>query len=107
MMLRVDFNNVADDGVLVKGSLRHADDPNHAAEPGESIFLYDGEGNDCYGYVDHVEGQIVYVRLDDSTWHAAGEPTTGEIETKGRSAAVRLRLRERTRSARSRCGRAR
>jgi len=88
MKLRVDFNNVADDGVLVKGSLRHADDPSRVPEPRESIFLYDAEGNDCYGYVDHVQGQIVYVRVDDTTWHAAGERVSEAIETKGHRLAV-------------------
>jgi len=85
MTFRVDFNNVADDGLLVKVSSRHVQGVYEAPEPGDSVFLFDDEGNECYGHVDHVRGKIIYVKLDESTWSPAGgeEETESILEVKG------------------------
>jgi hypothetical protein len=72
ILFKADFNNVAEDGRLVKVSMRHAADQSRAPSPGDRVFLYDDEANTCQGTADRVEGQIVFVELDEATW-LAGE----------------------------------
>ena len=75
MNFRADFNNVADDGRLVKVSLRHALKENPAPpRPGDSASLFDSEGNACRGTVERVQGKIIFVRLVDSTWTPGERP---------------------------------
>ena len=67
----VDFNNVADDGRLVKGAL-HRRSSSLMPETGAYVILKDPEGNRCLAWVHRIDGPIVFFDLDDSTW-ASGE----------------------------------
>jgi hypothetical protein len=66
IVLRVDFNNVADGG-RIKGSLRHASS-DRRPDLGETVYLHDDEGNACQARVDELRGQIVVLTPDWSSW---------------------------------------
>src|SRR5437762_2347750 len=63
--LFADFND-AEDGV-VSGLQRYALGP-RALRPPDHVLVRDGDGNRCWGNVQRVDGEVVYVALDDSTW---------------------------------------
>jgi hypothetical protein len=76
LIFRVDFNNVADGGRLVKASLPHASSYRIPGD-GERVFLEDGEGNRCWGSVERVEGLVVLIEIDDTTWVSGDQNWTG------------------------------
>jgi hypothetical protein len=76
----VDFNDRDRDGRL-KASRRFASSV-RVPEPGETVWVADDEGNRCRGTVSQVEGLIVYIDLDRSTWRVPGPASTRVIEDK-------------------------
>ncbi|MGA2163825.1 MAG: hypothetical protein ABSH36_05080 [Solirubrobacteraceae bacterium] len=62
----VDYNDRDREGRLM-ASMRFAAG-NRIPEPGESVWTADDEGHTCRGTVSHVEGSVVYIDLDRSTW---------------------------------------
>jgi hypothetical protein len=72
LTIDVDFNDVDLQGRLMAtrrfaSSLRKPD-------VGEWAFLVDDEGNRCWGRVERVDGLIVYLALDRSTWERITAP---------------------------------
>lgn len=76
---KVDFNNFAPDGKLLKGSLWHGSS-HRIPRPGERVLLCDGEGNRCEGTVHDLRGVILRFELDDSTW-ATDQRTVAVVGT--------------------------
>jgi len=66
--LFADFNDL-EDGV-VSGLQRYARG-RRALRPPDHVLVRDGDGNRCWGNVQRVDGELVYVALDDSTWASA------------------------------------
>lgn len=66
LTIRTDFNSVDDERRFI-ASLRFAESAARPTE-GESVFLYDQEGNSVRGVVDRIEGMIVHVRPEMATW---------------------------------------
>jgi hypothetical protein len=62
----VDFNDRNKDGRLL-ASMRFASGAVFP-RPGERVWTYDDEGNGCEGTVYSVDGLIVTITLDRSTW---------------------------------------
>lgn len=71
-ILTVDFNNVADDGRLVKAAIHRA---KGIPMPGRWAILRDPEGNRCLGRIERIQGPIAFVAIDDATW-VSGEDAT-------------------------------
>lgn len=68
MRLHVDFGEDTEGGLLTAL-------PGRWLEVGETVVLYDGDGNNCFGVVESMTDALVYVRPKWDTWVAA------EIET--------------------------
>jgi hypothetical protein len=66
LTIDVDFNDVDRDGLLV-ASRRFASSPREPFS-GERVWVSDDEGLGCEAAVDRVDGMIVYLRLDRSTF---------------------------------------
>jgi hypothetical protein len=63
-LLRVDFNELDDDGLLI--ALLPPESPAH--DPGTELHLLDADGNYCRGTVSSIDGRLVSLVLDWSTW---------------------------------------
>lgn len=63
-LLRVDFNELNDDGLLI--TLLPSESP--APQPGTQFHLLDADGNYCRGRISAVEDRVVSLVLDWSTW---------------------------------------
>jgi hypothetical protein len=76
VVLRVDFELLDDDGCSWI-SMRFRRHPAPAGpEPGDVVYLLDGNGRGCVGRVEQVEGWYVCVRPDWSTWTGGSMPPT-------------------------------
>ncbi len=67
MILRVDFNAIDDRGRL-SALLRYAMG-SHRPKVGDWVWLMDGDGNGCLGRVVEVQGELIEVGPDWSTWN--------------------------------------
>jgi hypothetical protein len=80
LIFTVDFNNVGDDGRLVKGALERRSSL-LIPEVGAYVILHDPEGNRCCAWIERIQGPLAFFRLDDATWvsgeevQATGVPT--------------------------------
>ncbi|MBV9142930.1 MAG: hypothetical protein JO115_18795 [Pseudonocardiales bacterium] len=63
-LLLVDFNELDDDGLLI--ALLPPESP--APDSGTKFHLLDADGNYCRGTISSVEGRLVSLVLDWSTW---------------------------------------
>jgi hypothetical protein len=63
-LLRVDFNELDDDGLLIALLPPESPDP----DPGTEFHLLDADGNYCRGTISSIEGRLVSLVLDWSTW---------------------------------------
>lgn len=73
----VDFNDRDKDGRL-RASMRFAS-TGRVPDLGETVWIADDDGHRCRGTVSEVDGLIVHIDLDRSTWRVLG-PSTEVIE---------------------------
>ncbi len=73
----VDFSN-SDEAGLTFARLERASRP---VMEGEQVVALDGEGHECHARVARIEGALVYLELDRSTW--VGPAVTTPAQTIG------------------------
>ena len=73
VVLRVDFDLLDDSGRL-RVSMRFQRGP-AAPEPGDAVYLLDGQGRGCVGTVEDVDGWYVQVRPEWTTWVGGRRPS--------------------------------
>ena len=66
VVLRVDFDLMDDEGRF-RASTRFQKGPG-APEPGDVVYLMDGEGHGCVGQVEEVDGWDIWARPDWTSW---------------------------------------
>lgn len=78
-MLRLfaDFNDMQDG--VVAGLQRYVDGP-RPLQRGDRVLVHDGDGNHCWGDVERVDGELVYVLLDAATWMAESDVGDQQVE---------------------------
>lgn len=64
--IQVDFNNDDDDDVI-RALFKRVSDPG-ALAVGLPVRLYDGEGNECLGYVVKLDDRSVWAKAEYGTW---------------------------------------
>lgn len=83
LIFTLDFNNVAEDGKLVKTSL-YAGASRRIPRRDERVFLRDAEGNHCWGWVRDIRGALLFVEVDESTWVFGQETRVIPVYGEGR-----------------------
>jgi hypothetical protein len=73
VVLRVDFDLLDDDG-RARVSMRFQMGPG-VPDPGDLVYLLDGEGRGCVGEVEDATGWYVLVRPEWSTWVGRPQPS--------------------------------
>jgi hypothetical protein len=87
VVLKVDFDLLRDDGCAWVSTRFHRGLP--IPEPGEVVYLMDGEGRGCVGLVLERDGWYVCVRPDWSTWTGGDLPAKASAGTLQGRAALR------------------
>jgi hypothetical protein len=72
--LLVDFNEIQDD--VVAGLIEDASGPLNI---GDQVLLHDDGEHECRGTVDRIEGGLVYLRIDWSSWASTRERVAHEL----------------------------
>ena len=80
-MLQVDFDLLDDDG-CAWASMRFRRGP-APPEPGDLVYLMDGDGHGCVASVERVEGWYVCVKPRWSTW-VGGQLPAAAVDAAGR-----------------------
>jgi len=89
--IAADFNEFRDSNRL-RTLARYIEPHGHEARAGQPVLLYDEEGNAAIGIVERHVGEVIYVRVDWSSWNSymvksLREPTQNPIWTEPLSSA--------------------